>query len=391
MKIRLTPTPALSVGPPGARDRRNTALTTQMALAIILSTYALLFGTGIFRALIDVGGGIGSEDYTQSYEQSILVQIVAEIALVITLYALICRWLYVPRTLAGLPERRPQALWTGTRPSLPPMLGPAVYTLGFSVAGLVAAGALMNWIVGADPGNSGGGLALNWPSLGLGGWLRSLNAGVVEEIVIVALPVILGRRAGWHPLVIVTLSVAMRIPFHLYHGWASIPWAMIWGGTNVVLFLYLRRLLPLIAVHVANDLIAFYRVTDLGVVIVLLVLLVAVGVFTVRAIKVLRTYERTVTTDGGDRIRYRRVPNGNVYLRDSGRKAASVGEIIDAVRADVGPTNHGAIHIARSRNHPHTRELETAGFTWRRFRAVEIPLSRRPAAALPDVHAAASS
>lgn len=47
------------------------------------------------------------------------------------------------------------------------------------------------------------------------GFLRALNAGVVEEITIVALPVL--RRAGWHPAAIITLSAALRWPLHIYH------------------------------------------------------------------------------------------------------------------------------------------------------------------------------
>lgn len=68
-----------------------------------------------------------------------------------------------------------------------------------------------------------------------------------------ALPVLL-RRAGWHPAAIIALSVAMRWPFHGYHGaWSSLPWAAIWGGAYCAAFLYLRRLLPLIGFHAFWD------------------------------------------------------------------------------------------------------------------------------------------
>jgi hypothetical protein len=88
-------------------------------------------------------------------------------------------------------------------------------------------------------------------------WLSlfsDLNAGVVEEIVIVTIPVLVGRRAGWHPAVIIAVSMALRWPFHIYHGaWATLPWAMLWGGGYAVAFLHLRRLAPLIAFHAAYD------------------------------------------------------------------------------------------------------------------------------------------
>lgn len=381
MKVRLTPTPARSVGPPGARDRRNPALSTRMALALILSMYALFYGRGIFLAVTDVGGGSGREDYTRPFEQSMLVVIVAEIALAITLYAVICRWLYVPRALAGLPRRRRQGLWAGQRPVLPPLLTPTVYTLLFSAIALYGSSELLNWLQsgGGDQGttiDTNGALALNWPSLALGGWIRSVNAGVVEEIVIVALPVILGRRAGWHPAAIIGLSVLMRIPFHLYHGWAAIPWAIVWAGTNVVLFLYLRRLLPLIAVHAGVDLVVFYRETTVGVLTVLALLIGAIIVTIVRAVRVLRRYERTVTVDGHT-IRHRRVPTGNVNPRDNGKNLKSVRPLIDAIRADVGPTRHGTIRLVRGRNHPHAQELAAAGYPWQRWKLYRIPLDAR--------------
>jgi hypothetical protein len=48
--------------------------------------------------------------------------------------------------------------------------------------------------------------------------------------------------------------MALRWPFHIYHGaWATLPWAMLWGGSYAVAFLYLRRLAPLVAFHAAYD------------------------------------------------------------------------------------------------------------------------------------------
>lgn len=59
------------------------------------------------------------------------------------------------------------------------------------------------------------------------GLASDLNAGIVEEIIIVAVPVLVGRRAGWHPAWTIALSMLLRWPFHIYHGaWASLPWAM---------------------------------------------------------------------------------------------------------------------------------------------------------------------
>ena len=88
-------------------------------------------------------------------------------------------------------------------------------------------------------------------------WLSlssDLAAGVVEEIVIAAVPVLIGRRAGWHPAVTIAASMVLRWPFHIDHGaWTSLPWAALWGGCYAVAFLYLRRLAPLIVFHAGYD------------------------------------------------------------------------------------------------------------------------------------------
>ena len=65
---------------------------------------------------------------------------------------------------------------------------------------------------------------------------------------------LIGRRAGWHPAVIIAASMVLRWPFHIYHGaWTSLPWAALWGGSYVAAFLYLRRLAPLIVFHAGSD------------------------------------------------------------------------------------------------------------------------------------------
>lgn len=82
-----------------------------------------------------------------------------------------------------------------------------------------------------------------------------MRAGVVEEIVLVAIPVLLLRRCGVHPAWVVAGCIALRWPFHVYHGLlATIPWVIVWAGVNAALYLWLRRLWPLIAVHVLWDL-----------------------------------------------------------------------------------------------------------------------------------------
>jgi hypothetical protein len=127
-------------------------------------------------------------------------------------------------------------------------------TLAVAAIGITVAGLLLDALQGPDPdpNNAAGGVVDNpWAWLSV---VPDLSAGVVEEIVIVAVPVLVGRRAGWHPAVIIAVSMVLRWPFHIYHGaWSSLPWAMLWGGCYAAAFLYLRRLAPLIVFHAGYD------------------------------------------------------------------------------------------------------------------------------------------
>jgi hypothetical protein len=112
---------------------------------------------------------------------------------------LFCRHLQVPRELAGIPRYPASPI-------------PALATLGVAFIGMLLANLLLNALQGPDPNAAAGGVVGNgWAWLSL---FSDLNAGVVEEIVIVAVPVLVGRRAGWHPAAIVAVSMALRWPFH---------------------------------------------------------------------------------------------------------------------------------------------------------------------------------
>ena len=241
--MQFVPTPARAAGLGTVSDRTSPRLAIGSAIAVIAVTYGLFFGRGIVGAIeiyrttlvlqpIDYGSYEGALEVTGR---------LTTLAGAVLVLVLVCRWLALPRALSGVPR-------------YPAPADPALATIGAAFIGLVVSGMVLQALTAGseNPNAQGGGVISNgWALLALFG---DLNAGVVEEIVIVALPVLVGRRAGWHPLLIVAVSVALRWPFHIYHGlFASLPWTMIWGGANVLAFLYLRRLLPLIAVHAVYD------------------------------------------------------------------------------------------------------------------------------------------
>lgn len=213
------------------------------ALGAVLAIYAVFFGQGILNAyeVAFLGREVGSVDYSTFDGVSDVATRSAAIALSVVLLIGVTRYVrQVPWSLAGVPGRGARA-W------------PTLLTVLLAGMALVFAGAAMAAVT-ADPGENTNSVATGgpWALLAI---VSDLSAGVVEEIVIVAIPVLLLRRAGWAPAAVLALSVAMRWPFHIYHGvWETLPWAIIWGGAYCALYLYLRRLLPLIAIHAMFDL-----------------------------------------------------------------------------------------------------------------------------------------
>jgi hypothetical protein len=73
-------------------------------------------------------------------------------------------------------------------------------------------------------------------------------AGLVEEPVLLALPIALGRRARWPWQVTLVVMIAMRIAFHLYYGWDClfvVPWMI--GA--LVLYRWCPLLWPFVVGH----------------------------------------------------------------------------------------------------------------------------------------------
>lgn len=237
--MRATPARSAAIG---EVDRTAPRLSRWAAAAVVLAAYLLFFGRGVVRGVqVDLTGEV--LDPTDFGSVDGLLEVTArvgQLAGAVLILVLVCRWLVIGRELAGVPGR--------SAPAEPALVSVGVVAVGILVAGLL----LQAVTVGDDPNAAAGGLVGNaWASLSLVG---AVSAGVVEEIVIVAVPVLLGRRADLHPLLIIGVSGVLRWPFHAYHGLvASLPWALVWGSAYTVAYLYLRRLLPLILVHALYD------------------------------------------------------------------------------------------------------------------------------------------
>lgn len=236
---RNTVTPARAAQLETLTDEPETWLTSTRALTAVLTLYIVCFGFAVIESIRHI---------TQPVEPSgsniplLVTTATLQVALAILALKITMTVLHIPRSLAGIPSRTASNT-------------PTILTALLSAAGLITAQKLIDALQPEQ-------LFTNGPA---GSWmfaagLEDINAGIVEEFILVAIPALLLRRAGWHPAAIIALSTLMRWSFHLHYGpLTTIPWTLIWAGANISLFLWLRRLWPLVLVHTAWDLYA-----DLG-------------------------------------------------------------------------------------------------------------------------------
>ena len=82
--------------------------------------------------------------------------------------------------------------------------------------------------------------------------LRSLEAGLVEEFVVLAFVITRLRQIGVHPLAVIWISAMLRASYHLEYGWAAAG-PLLFGVGYGIVYMITRRLAPAIAVHAGYD------------------------------------------------------------------------------------------------------------------------------------------
>jgi membrane protease YdiL (CAAX protease family) len=82
--------------------------------------------------------------------------------------------------------------------------------------------------------------------------LKSLQAGIVEEIVVLGYLVRRLEQRGWSAAAVVTVAVLVRVSYHLYYGPGILP-IVLWATASVLVYRWLRRLLPFIICHFVWD------------------------------------------------------------------------------------------------------------------------------------------
>ena len=357
---KLSITPAAWTGLTDT-DPRDSRLNTGNALALILGSYLCFFAAGVTNALYAVGTALSPVDYSTPRQVGVLTLRVGEIAGALVIFLLVRQWLNIPAALAGTPRRRTSPL-------------PSLVTVAMFGGGYILGGLVLNALRASDANATGGGVvpnAMAW----VGGPVTGINAGIVEEIIIVAIPVLLGRRAGWPPLVIVALSCFLRWPFHIYHDtWATIPWPALWGGANALAYLYLRRLAPLIILHATIDTTIDYG-SAFGAGAALIPIGGAALAFAVLLWRVLAARTRQLP----------RRAHGANRSRSAGVPAQSEPSALPACRRRVDPVRAGLhrLHPSDVRVDRHRRRRRSANRrhrAWLRRRPHRVPRQQSPPA-----------
>jgi len=210
-----------------------------LCACIIGGLYLTMFGAAIVRSVKIVGHRYPLDDYSSTDFQSRMPFWMGSTLLATGLLYLVSRQLGISAAEAGLARRGASRI-------------PTLYAVVSCAGALIAAGLVLRGVQSPGADAYTGTVNNAWAVPGL--LLRCVNAGVVEEITVVAIPFLLCTRRGWNTRSIILLCAVLRWPYHLYHGWGSVPWALIWGAVFAAVYIIWRRLLAVVVLHVVFDL-----------------------------------------------------------------------------------------------------------------------------------------
>jgi hypothetical protein len=218
----------------------NDSISTKRAYIEVLAVFLAFFGSGVIAAAIDVagarrpGGDIGWADIAPASFGK-----VAQAAIAVALVIL-------------LSQRRNRSVAD---------LGLAIRgRLSASVGIRAAAWATLALIVGAIVttalASSGFPFGPNNNAYLTYGLFSAVNAGIVEETVVLAFVAVTLSQANrsWHEIILVALL--LRISYHIYYGPGAIG-ILVWAAVFLWLFRRTNSIVPMIIVHIGWDTFGF--------------------------------------------------------------------------------------------------------------------------------------
>jgi len=90
------------------------------------------------------------------------------------------------------------------------------------------------------------------------GVLRSIEAGIVEEVVVLGFVITRLRQLGVHPVLVIAISALLRASYHIEYGWAAAG-PLLFGVGMGIAYMFTRRLMPAIVVHAGYDIWALFQ------------------------------------------------------------------------------------------------------------------------------------
>jgi hypothetical protein len=103
----------------------------------------------------------------------------------------------------------------------------------------------------------------------------SIQAGVVEELVVLAFVVVTLRQAGRPWWEVTAAALVLRAAYHIYYG-PGVFGILIWAALFYWIYLRFRTILPLIVTHALWDMVAFLGRAAIGVAVVGELLILAI-------------------------------------------------------------------------------------------------------------------
>ncbi|KIZ15983.1 hypothetical protein SNA_22300 [Streptomyces natalensis ATCC 27448] len=81
----------------------------------------------------------------------------------------------------------------------------------------------------------------------------NLHGALVEETLLLALPMAVMTRLRWSWQAQLAVLVALRVPFHLYYGYGALALGLIWMGGYVLVYRRTRLVWPFMLAHFAYN------------------------------------------------------------------------------------------------------------------------------------------
>lgn len=206
----------------------------------MLGVFVAFFGSGILAAGFSLGDALPTENGGWGLFVPNAFDQVAQAGLAVTVVVLLLRNRGVSRRAFGLDvPRRADGRWA---------IGQSLRMATWAVAALIA-GSLVTSALATGQYNLPAHLRAPFLVYAAS---SSLNAGIVEELVVLGFVVTTLRQARRPLWELVLVALVLRGTYHIYYG-VGVLGILIWASVFVWLYLRTRSLLPIVAVHVVWD------------------------------------------------------------------------------------------------------------------------------------------